>query len=77
MQHELHADNGLPLADYELGRLFHSRGEYEKAKEQYELVMGGKHLEVSPKKGKGKVSLQNMAVLRSNAGLQLLKEKGH
>lgn len=39
--------------------------------------MGGKHLEVSPKKGKGKVSLQNMAVLRSNAGLQLLKEKGH
>ncbi|BGP28476.1 hypothetical protein JCM10296v2_000211 [Rhodotorula toruloides] len=62
---------------YELGRLFHSRGEYEKAREQYELVMGGKHLEVSPKKGKGKVSLQNMAVLRSNAGLQLLKEKGH
>ncbi|GAA6018293.1 hypothetical protein JCM11491_005144 [Sporobolomyces phaffii] len=62
---------------YELGRLFESKGEWSKAREQFEIVMSGKSLEVSTKKGKGKVSLQNMAVLRSNAGLAMLKEKGH
>ncbi|GAA5901953.1 hypothetical protein JCM5296_006311 [Sporobolomyces johnsonii] len=62
---------------YELGRLFDAQGQWAKAREQYELVLSGKHLEISHKKGKGKVSLQNMAVLRSNAGLQMLKEKGH
>ncbi|GAA6058492.1 hypothetical protein JCM10212_006931 [Sporobolomyces blumeae] len=62
---------------YELGRLFDSKQEWAKAREQFELVMSGKNLELSPKKGKGKVSLQNMAVLRSNAGLAMLKERGH
>ncbi|GAA5939896.1 hypothetical protein JCM1841_000520 [Sporobolomyces salmonicolor] len=62
---------------YELGRLFDAQGQWAKAREQYELVLSGKHLEIGHKKGKGKVSLQNMAVLRSNAGLQILKEKGH
>ncbi|GAA6051719.1 hypothetical protein JCM3770_002699 [Rhodotorula araucariae] len=66
------------FAHYELGRLYHSKGDWALAREQYELVMSGKHLEINTsKKGKGKVSLQNMAVLRSNAGLQLLKEDGH
>ncbi|GAA5877339.1 hypothetical protein JCM16303_006247 [Sporobolomyces ruberrimus] len=62
---------------YELGRLFESKREWSKSREQFEIVMSGKSLEVSTKKGKGKVSLQNMAVLRSNAGLAMLKEKGH
>ncbi|BGP48328.1 hypothetical protein JCM10450v2_004200 [Rhodotorula kratochvilovae] len=66
------------FAHYELGRLYQSKGDWGLAREQYELVMSGKHLEINAsKKGKGKVSLQNMAVLRSNAGLQLLKEDGH
>lgn len=34
-------------------------GEYDKAKQQYDLVMSGKGMEISNKKGKGKVSLQN------------------
>ncbi|GAA5922814.1 uncharacterized protein JCM15063_003433 [Sporobolomyces koalae] len=62
---------------YELGRLFDSKGEWSKAREQFEIVMSGKGMEFSTKKGKGKVSLQNMAVLRSNAGLAMLQEKGH
>ncbi|GAA5827210.1 hypothetical protein JCM11251_001170 [Rhodosporidiobolus azoricus] len=65
------------FAHYELGRLYHSQGLWSRAREQYEQVMSGKGMELSRKGGKGKVSLQNMAVLRSNAGLQLLKEEGH
>lgn len=52
------------LADYELGRLYDAKKEWSKAKEQYDIVMSGKNLELGPKKSKGKVSLQNMAVLR-------------
>lgn len=33
-------------------------GDYTKARQHYEMVMSGKGLELSPKKGKGKVSLQ-------------------
>lgn len=33
-------------------------GEYSKARHEYEMVMSGKGLEISHKKGKGKVSLQ-------------------
>ena len=33
-------------------------GDYGKARQHYEMVMSGKGLELSPKKGKGKVSLQ-------------------
>jgi hypothetical protein len=33
-------------------------GECRKAREHYEIVMSGKGLELSPKKTKGKVSLQ-------------------
>ena len=51
-------------ADYELGRLYDAKKEWSKAKEQYDIVMSGKNLELGPKKTKGKVSLQNMAVLR-------------
>ncbi|GAA6002647.1 hypothetical protein JCM10207_007609 [Rhodosporidiobolus poonsookiae] len=65
------------FAHYELGRLHHARGDWTKARSEYETVMSGKIPELSTKKSKGKVSLQNMAVLRSNSGLQLLKERGH
>lgn len=99
----------MTCSDYELGRLYHAQGLWKRAREEYDLVLTGKHLETSTKKGKGKVSLQvschlisgppsedgtsdrarsrrlrrlskptqNMAVLRSNAGLQLLREQGH
>ncbi|KAK4049606.1 hypothetical protein OIO90_005365 [Microbotryomycetes sp. JL221] len=43
---------------YELGRLYSSMGDYKKAKYHLELVMSGKGMELSPKKTKGKVSLQ-------------------
>ncbi|GAA6038616.1 hypothetical protein JCM8097_009449 [Rhodosporidiobolus ruineniae] len=65
------------FAHYELGQLYRARGEWVKARQQYEQVMSGKGLEISSKKGKGKVSLQNMAVLRSNSALEALKEQGH
>lgn len=45
-------------ADYELGRLYHAQGLWERARYEYDLVLAGKHLETSTKKGKGKVSLQ-------------------
>lgn len=64
------------FAHYELGRLFDCKGELGKAKAEYELVMSGKGMETSPRKGKGKVSLQNMAILRSNSALSVLKESG-
>lgn len=95
----------MTRSDYELGRLYHAQGLWKRARDEYDLVLTGKHLETSTKKGKGKVSLQvssrvladtkrwielasretettlkttqNMAVLRSNAGLQLLREQGH
>jgi hypothetical protein len=38
--------------------------------------LSGKGMELSAKKGKGKVSLQNMAVLRSNGALQTMREAG-
>ncbi|ORY90242.1 hypothetical protein BCR35DRAFT_299838 [Leucosporidium creatinivorum] len=74
IQHDHHL---VWFAHYELGRLYGSMGEYTKARQHYEMVMSGKGLEISHKKGKGKVSLQNMAVLRSNSALTILKEDGH
>ncbi|GAA5867941.1 hypothetical protein JCM3774_004731 [Rhodotorula dairenensis] len=74
IQHDHHL---VWFTHYELGRLYHAQGLWKRAREQYDLVLAGKHLETNTKKGKGKVSLQNMAVLRSNAGLQLLREQGH
>ncbi|GAA5986682.1 hypothetical protein JCM11641_001361 [Rhodosporidiobolus odoratus] len=72
IQHDHHL---VYFAHYELGRLHHCRGEYDKAREHYDNVMGGRV--VIEKKSKGKVSLQNMVVLRANSGLQVLKEEGH
>ncbi|GAA5981347.1 hypothetical protein JCM10908_004077 [Rhodotorula pacifica] len=74
IQHDHHL---VWFTHYELGRLYHAQGQWARAREEYDLVLAGKHLEISTKKGKGKVSLQNMTVLRSNAGLQLLREQGH
>ncbi|SCV68621.1 BQ2448_742 [Microbotryum intermedium] len=74
LQHDHHL---VWFTHYELGRLYDSMGQFSKAREHFEKVMSGKNLELSPKKTKGKVSLQNMAVLRSNSALSLLKERGH
>lgn len=60
-----------------MGRLRQMMGEYALAKTEFDLVLSGKHMELSTKRGKGKVSLQNMAVLRSNGALQAMKEAGH
>ncbi|BGP52632.1 hypothetical protein JCM8202v2_000188 [Rhodotorula sphaerocarpa] len=74
IQHDHHL---VWFTHYELGRLHHAQGHWNLARDEYELVLSGKNIETSTKKGKGKVTLQNMAVLRSNAGLQLLREQGH
>ncbi|KDE04974.1 hypothetical protein MVLG_04622 [Microbotryum lychnidis-dioicae p1A1 Lamole] len=74
LQHDHHL---VWFTHYELGRLYDSMGQFSKAREHFEKVMSGKNLELSLKKTKGKVSLQNMAVLRSNSALSLLKERGH
>lgn len=52
-------------ADYELGRLYGSMGDHTQARQHYEMVMSGKGLEISHKKGKGKVSLQVRFSLRA------------
>jgi hypothetical protein len=46
------------FADYELGRLFACQGRINEAREQFELVLSGKHLEVGPSGRKGKYSLE-------------------
>lgn len=61
------------FAHYELGRLYDSMGQYARAAQEYELVLSGKNLETANKKDKGKVSLQNMCVLRSNSALVTLR----
>ncbi|CAD6884370.1 unnamed protein product [Tilletia controversa] len=59
------------FAHYEIGRLYAGSGQIEKAKEQFNLVLSGKILE--DKVRKGKYSLQNMCLLRSNGVLRTLE----
>lgn len=46
------------FAHYEKGRLHASMGDKDRARAEFTIVMDGKNLEISHKKGKGKVSLQ-------------------
>ncbi|KAH8914915.1 hypothetical protein BT69DRAFT_1310518 [Atractiella rhizophila] len=63
------------FAHHQLGRLYATTGEYQKAKTEFDIVMSGKIPEIGQRKQKGKVSLQNMVVLRTNAALQKLQEE--
>lgn len=70
--HKLKLDHWLVyFAHYELGRLYASRGEVSRAKEQFNLVLSQKNLEDRGRKGK--YSLQNMVHLRSNGALNALE----
>jgi hypothetical protein len=46
------------LVDYELGRLLACAGKTDEARQQFELVLSGKYLEVGPSGRKGKYSLE-------------------
>ncbi|KAK0526742.1 hypothetical protein OC834_004696 [Tilletia horrida] len=59
------------FSHYEMGRLYHGAGQIEKAKEQFNLILSGKQLE--DKGRKGKYSLQNMCLLRSNGVLRTIE----
>ena len=60
----------LYFCHYELGRLYISMGRHADARSQLELVLSGKNLGDHGRKGK--YSMQNMCVLRSNAALELM-----
>lgn len=62
----------LWFAHLELGRLYTSMGEehYTLAKQHISLVLEGK-VPMSTKRGKGKVSLQSMVVLRAHGASEL------
>ncbi len=64
------------FAHYELGRVHQAMGRFAQAKAEFEQVLSGKGMELGTKRGKGKVSLQNMAVLRSDGALQSMREAG-
>ncbi|PWN42672.1 hypothetical protein IE81DRAFT_289951 [Ceraceosorus guamensis] len=69
--HKISLDHYLVyFAHYELGRLHACRGQVDQARDQFNLIMNGKNLE--DKGRKGKYSMQNMCVLRSNGALQTL-----
>jgi len=59
------------FSHYEIGRLYAGQGQTEKAKEQFNLILSGKILE--DKGRKGKYSLQNMCLLRSNGVLRTIE----
>ena len=61
------------FAHYEYGRLLMAMGEehYSQAKEQFAIVLENR-VQLGPTKGKGKVSLQNVVVLRANASSESL-----
>lgn len=60
----------LYFCHYELGRLYISMGRHADARAQLELVLSGKNLGDHGRKGK--YSMQNMCVLRSNGALELM-----
>ena len=63
----------LYFCHYELGRLYISMGRYAEAREQLDMVLSGKNLGDHGRKGK--YSMQNMCVLRSNGALEMLQSK--
>lgn len=58
------------FSHYELGRLYIGERRYSEARSELELVLSNKNLGDHGRKGK--YSMQNMAVLRSNGALELL-----
>ncbi|KEI39752.1 uncharacterized protein L969DRAFT_87758 [Mixia osmundae IAM 14324] len=66
------------FAHYEMGRVYDDLGDPTKAKAQYDIVMAGKKMEIDRRGESGKVSLQNMSVLRTNAARDKLiaRQKG-
>ena len=71
---ELEYDHYLAyFAHYELGRLYLSAGRFDEARRMLEVVMSGKNLGDHGRKGK--YSMQNMAVLRSNGALEVLSAR--
>jgi hypothetical protein len=50
--------------DYEYGRLLRCQGKTDEAREQFELVLSGKTLEVGPSGRKGKYSMEVGSLLR-------------
>ncbi|UZJ52370.1 hypothetical protein CBS101457_001690 [Exobasidium rhododendri] len=67
--HRLSLDHYLCyFAHYELGRLRANQGKTEEAKEEFNLILSGKKL----LSHKGKASLANMVLLRSNGALATL-----
>lgn len=70
--HRLEYDNYLLyFSHYELGRLYIDMGRSSEARSELELVLSGKNL--GDVNRKGKYSMQNMALLRSNGALELIK----
>ena len=61
----------LYFCHYELGRLYISMGRNKEGREELQLVLSGKNL--GDQGRKGKYSMQNMAFLRSNGALDLVK----
>ena len=59
------------FAHYELGRLYLSMGRLDDARDMFDVVLSGKNLGDHGRKGK--YSMQNMAVLRSNGALEVLQ----
>ncbi|EIW69618.1 hypothetical protein TREMEDRAFT_44103 [Tremella mesenterica DSM 1558] len=61
---------------YELGKLYARRGDMEKAKKNYDVVMSGKltHVNHYMAKAHGKYSLEGALMLKTHAAIQALKD---
>ncbi|KIL61677.1 hypothetical protein M378DRAFT_82296 [Amanita muscaria Koide BX008] len=57
-------------AHYEYGRILRCQGNTDEAREQFELILSGKPLEVGPSGKKGRYSMENPLQLRSHAALE-------
>ncbi|KAG5640665.1 hypothetical protein DXG03_007602 [Asterophora parasitica] len=64
-------------AHFELGRLLACQGKVEEAKNEFELVISGKYLEVGPSGRKGKYSMESALHMRANAALDALPNSTH
>ena len=71
--HEIVYDHYLLyFSHYELGRLYINMKRIPEARKELDLVLSGKNLGDHGRKGK--YSMQNMAVLRSNGAMELLQK---
>ncbi|KAF9446913.1 hypothetical protein P691DRAFT_803254 [Macrolepiota fuliginosa MF-IS2] len=60
---------------YELGRLLACQGNHDVARDEFELVISGKYLEVGPSGKKGKYSMENALHMRCHAAKDALHHK--